>query len=119
MLSKRHKPLGVVAKLRQVELLLGQGKTVADAVRAIGVTQMTYGRWRQEYGGLKLDQVIGLGDRPAGLAVIDRRNDPLAQAQGISVCPPCGPPLQPESWIIFASPRESPDSVSVDRTLAN
>ena len=57
MPTKRHKPEEVVAKLRQVDVLLGQGKTVADAVRAIGVTQVTYGRWRQEYGGLKLDQV--------------------------------------------------------------
>ena len=56
MPTKRHKPEEVVAKLRQVDVLLGQGKSVADAVRAIGVTQVTYGRWRQEYGGLKLDQ---------------------------------------------------------------
>ena len=57
MPTKRHKPEEVVAKLRQVDVLLGQGKSVADAVRTIGVTQVTYGRWRQEYGGLKLDQV--------------------------------------------------------------
>jgi len=57
MPTKRHKPEEVVAKLRQVDVLLGQGKSVADAVRAIGVTRVTYGRWRQEYGGLKLDQV--------------------------------------------------------------
>ena len=57
MPTKRRKPEEVVAKLRQVDVLLGQGKTVADAVRATGVTQVTYSRWRQEYGGLKLDQV--------------------------------------------------------------
>jgi transposase-like protein len=57
MPTKRHKPEEVVSKLRQVDALLGQGKSVADAVRAIGVTQVTYGRWRQEYGDLKLDQV--------------------------------------------------------------
>lgn len=57
MPTKRHKPEEVVAKLRQVDVLVSQGKTVADAVRAIGVTQVTYYRWRQEYGGLKLDQV--------------------------------------------------------------
>ena len=57
MPMKRHKPEEVVAKLRQVDVLLGQGKSVAEAVRAIGVTQVTYSRWRQEYGGLKLDQV--------------------------------------------------------------
>jgi putative transposase len=57
MASKHHKPEEIVAKLRQVEVLMGQGKTVAEAVRAIGVTEGTYYRWRAEYGGLKLDQV--------------------------------------------------------------
>jgi transposase-like protein len=40
-----------------VDVLTSQGQTVADAVRAIGVTEVTYYRWRQEYGGLKSDQV--------------------------------------------------------------
>jgi putative transposase len=57
MPTKRHKPEEVVAKLRQVDVLVSQGKSVTDAVRAIGVTQVTYYRWKQEYGGLKLDQV--------------------------------------------------------------
>lgn len=57
MASKHHKPEEIVAKLRQVEVLAGQGKTVAEGARAIGVTEATYYRWRAEYGGLKLDQV--------------------------------------------------------------
>jgi len=57
MARKHHKPEEIVAKLRQVEVLVGQGKPVADGVRAIGVTEATYYRWRAEYGGLKLDQV--------------------------------------------------------------
>ena len=57
MARKHHKPEEIVAKLRQVEVLVGQGKAVAEAVRAIGVTEATYYRWRSEYGGLKLDQV--------------------------------------------------------------
>ncbi len=57
MPTKRHKPEEVVSKLRQVDVLVSQGKSVADAVRAIGVTQVTYYRWKQEYGGLKVDQV--------------------------------------------------------------
>ena len=57
MPMKRHKPEEIVAKLRQVDVLTSQGQTVADAVRAIGVTEVTYYRWRQEYGGLKSDQV--------------------------------------------------------------
>jgi len=57
MAGKRSTPEQTVAKLRQVEVLTAQGKTVAEAVRAIGVSEPTYYRWRSEYGGLKLDQV--------------------------------------------------------------
>jgi putative transposase len=57
MARKRHTAEEIVAKLRQVDVLMGQGKLVADAVRAIGVTEVTYYRWRNEYGGLKGDQV--------------------------------------------------------------
>ena len=45
------------AKLRQVDVLVSQGRSVAEAVRSIGVTQFTYDRWRREHGGLKTDQV--------------------------------------------------------------
>jgi hypothetical protein len=55
--KKAHTPEEIVAKLRQAEVLVGQGKTVADAVRGIGVTEPTYYRWRTGFGGLKLDQV--------------------------------------------------------------
>ena len=57
MPRKRHRPEEIVAKLRQVEVLTSQGQSVADAVRSIGVTEVTYYRWRQEFGGLKSDQV--------------------------------------------------------------
>ncbi len=57
MPKKRHKPEEIVAKLRQVEVLTGQGRSVADAVRAIGVSEVTYCRRRQEYGELKSDQI--------------------------------------------------------------
>jgi putative transposase len=57
MARKRHQPEEIVAKLRQVDVLTGQGTSVAEAVRSIGVTEVTYYRWRQEYGGLKSDQV--------------------------------------------------------------
>ena len=62
MPRKRHKPEEIVAKLRQVDVLVSQGKSVADAVRAIGVTEVTYYRWRQEFGGLKSDQVKRMKD---------------------------------------------------------
>jgi putative transposase len=57
MARKRHAAEEIVAKLRQVDVLMAQGRLVADAVRAIGVTEVTYYRWRKEYGGLKGDQV--------------------------------------------------------------
>jgi len=65
MSRKRHKPEEIVAKLRQVDVLTTQGQTVAEAVRTIGVTEVTYYRWRQEYGGLKGDQVKRLKDLEA------------------------------------------------------
>jgi transposase-like protein len=62
MSRKRHKPEEIVAKLRQVDVLLAQGQTAADAIRSIGVTEVTYYRWRNEYGGLKSDQIKRLKD---------------------------------------------------------
>ena len=55
--KKRHTAGEIVAKLRQVDVLTAQGRTVAEAIRQIGVTEVTYYRWRSEYGGLKSDQV--------------------------------------------------------------
>ncbi len=55
--TKKHKPEEVMVKLRQVDVLVSQGQSVADAIRAIGVTEVTYYRWRKEFGGLKSDQV--------------------------------------------------------------
>jgi putative transposase len=60
MARKSHKPEEIVAKLRQVDVLTSQGRSVGESVRSIGVTEVTYYRWRQEYGGLKNDQVKGL-----------------------------------------------------------
>jgi putative transposase len=57
MPKKRYTPEEIVAKLRQVDVLVSQGHNVADAIRQIGVSEVTYYRWRQEYGGLKTDQV--------------------------------------------------------------
>ena len=71
--QKAHTPEEIVAKLRQAEVLIGQGKTVADAVRAIGVTEPTYYRWRTEFGGLKLDQVKRLKE-------LERENARLRKA---------------------------------------
>lgn len=71
--KKAHTPEEIVGKLRQAEVLVGQGKTVAEAVRAIGVTEPTYYRWRTEFGGLKLDQVKRLKE-------LERENARLRKA---------------------------------------
>ena len=72
MPRKRHKPEEIVAQLRQVDVLVSQGRAVADAVRSIGVTEVTYYRWRQEFGGLKSDQVKRLKDLEAENARLRR-----------------------------------------------
>ena len=73
MARKRHRPEEIVAKLRQVDVLTGQGTSVAEAIRAIGVSEVTYYRWRQEYGGLKIDQVRRMKE-------LERENQRLRQA---------------------------------------
>ena len=57
MAGKREKPEDIVMKLRQVEVLQGQGLGVAEAARQIGVTQQTFYRWRRQYGGMNRDQL--------------------------------------------------------------
>ena len=66
-------PEEIVAKLRQVDVLLSQGRSVGEAVRSIGVTQFTYYRWRKEFGGLKGDQVKRLKE-------LEKENDRLRKA---------------------------------------
>ena len=61
-MGKRHKPEEIVAKLRQVDVLTSQGSTVADAIRQIGVTEITNYRWRKEFGGLQTNQVRRIKD---------------------------------------------------------
>jgi putative transposase len=60
--AKRYKPEEIVAKLRQVDVLVSQGQNMVDAIRQIGVSEVTYYRWRQEFGGLKIEQVKRLKD---------------------------------------------------------
>ncbi len=73
MPQKKHKPEEIVAKLRQVDVLVSQGQSVAEAVRSIGVTQFTYYRWRKEFGGLKTDQVKRLKE-------LEKENERLRKA---------------------------------------
>ena len=57
MAGKREKPEQIVAKLRQVEVLQGQGMTIVDAARQISVSEQTVYRWRKQYGGMNRDQL--------------------------------------------------------------
>ena len=65
MAGKREKPEDIVLKLRQVEVLQGQGLSVGDAVRQVGITQQSYYRWRRQYGGMSRDQLKRLKELEA------------------------------------------------------
>ncbi len=56
-MAKHPTPEEIVAKLRQADVLISQGQSVSDTIRALGVSSVTYYRWRREFGGLKSDQV--------------------------------------------------------------
>ena len=56
MANKKHGPEQAVAKLRQIDVLLGEGRSISQACKEAGITDVTYYRWRKEYGGLKGDQ---------------------------------------------------------------
>ncbi len=63
--TKRHKPEEIVAKLRQVEIVTEQGKSIAEAARSIGVSEQTYFRWRAEFRSMQTDQVKRLKELEA------------------------------------------------------
>ena len=53
MKKKRHKPEQIIAKLREADAMLGAGKTIAQVVQQLAVSEQTYHRWRNQYGGMK------------------------------------------------------------------
>ena len=73
MSQKRYRPEKIVAKLREADVLLGQKKTVAEVVKALGLTDVTYYRWRQEYGGLTTSQAKRLKE-------LEKENERLRKA---------------------------------------
>jgi putative transposase len=56
MTKKGYTPEQIINKLREAEILLGQGNSIGEASRKIGVTEQTYYRWRKEYGGMRVEQ---------------------------------------------------------------
>ena len=73
MPKRNYKPEEIVSKLRQVDVLHSQGMTIADAIRQIGVSEVTFYRWRKEYGGMKADQLKRLKE-------LERENERLRRA---------------------------------------
>ena len=73
MMNKRPKPEEIITKLRQVEVLMGQGRARLDAIRQIGVVEQTYYRWRKQYGGMGVDQL-------KELKRLQKENDRLRKA---------------------------------------
>jgi transposase-like protein len=62
MAKKRYSPEQIINKLREAEILLSQGSTIAQVTKKIGVSDYTYYRWRKEYGGMTVDQAHRLKD---------------------------------------------------------
>ena len=73
MARKTYKPEEIVSKLRQVDVLHSQGMSMADAIRQIGVSEVTFYRWRKAYGGMKSDQLKRLKE-------LEKENERLRKA---------------------------------------
>ena len=73
MAIKEHKPEEIVRKLRQVDVLVGQGMVRSDAIRQVSITEQTYYRWRKQYGGMGVDQL-------KELKRLQKENDRLRRA---------------------------------------
>ena len=65
MPRKRYRPEEIIAKLREADVLLGQGRTVAETIRALGISEVTYYRWRKAYGGMNVSQAKRLKELEA------------------------------------------------------
>ena len=55
MKRRRHTPEQIIRKLREAERMLGEGKTIPEAAKELGISEQTYHRWRNQYGGMKAD----------------------------------------------------------------
>jgi transposase-like protein len=73
MARERYEAEEIVGKLRQAEGLHSQGMPMAEAIRQLGVSEITYYRWRKEYGGLNGDQLRRLKD-------LEKQNERLRRA---------------------------------------
>jgi putative transposase len=60
MKRRRHTPAQVIRKLREAERLFGEGKTITEAAKDLGISEQTYHRWRNQYGGIKANDATRL-----------------------------------------------------------
>jgi putative transposase len=72
MKRRRHTPEQVIRKLREAERLLGEGKTIAEAAKALEISEQTYHRWRNQYGGMKADDAKRLKELERENALLKR-----------------------------------------------
>ncbi len=73
MPQKRYRPEEIIAKLREADVPLGQGKKLPEVIKALAIHEVTYYRWRKEYGGLQVSQAKRLKD-------LERENARLRRA---------------------------------------
>jgi putative transposase len=72
MPTKRFRPEEIIAKLREADVLLGQGKTVPETIKVLQISEVTYYRWRKEYGGMNVSQAKRLKELEAENARLRR-----------------------------------------------
>ena len=65
MAKQRYTTEEIIHKLREADVLIGQGQTIAQVTKQIGVTEQTYFRWRKSHGGLRIDQAKRLRELEA------------------------------------------------------
>ena len=73
MPKKRYRPEEIIAKLREADVLISQGKKMVEVIKTLGVTDVTYYRWRQEYGGMSVPQAKRLKE-------LEKENERLRKA---------------------------------------
>jgi transposase-like protein len=73
MSKKRYRPEEIIGKLREADILISQGKRVVDVIKTLGITDVTYYRWRQEYGGMSVSQARRLKE-------LEKENERLRKA---------------------------------------
>jgi len=73
MPKKRYRPEEIISKLRDADVLISQGKKVVEVIKTLGVTDVTYYRWRQEYGGMSIPQAKRLKE-------LEKENERLRKA---------------------------------------